>query len=103
MTQKISHRAFDLAPSPMTELITGSQMASIDRRAIDSGMPGIELMEAAGQGVTQVVENLLGELQNRHIVILCGKGNNGGDGFVSSQTSGPKRCNSPGIHSNICK
>ena len=66
----------------MTELITGSQMASIDRRAIDSGVPGIELMEAAGQGVTRVVENLLGELQNRHIVILCGKGNNGGDGFV---------------------
>ncbi len=66
----------------MTELITGSQMASIDRRAIDSGVPGIELMEAAGQGITRVVENLLGELQNRHIVILCGKGNNGGDGFV---------------------
>ena len=66
----------------MTELIIGSQMASIDRRAIDSGVPGIELMEAAGQGVAQVVENLLGELQNRHIVILCGKGNNGGDGFV---------------------
>jgi len=82
MTQKISHRAHDLAPSPMTELITGSQMASIDRRAIDSGVSSIELMEAAGQGVTQVVENLLGGLQNRHIVILCGKGNNGGDGFV---------------------
>ena len=82
MTQRNSHRTLDLAPSPMIALITGSQMASIDRRAIDSGMPGIELMEAAGQGVTRVVENLLGELQNRHIVILCGKGNNGGDGFV---------------------
>ena len=82
MTQKISHRALNLAPSPMIALITGSQMASIDRRAIDSGVPSIELMEAAGQGVTQVVENLLGERQNRHIVILCGKGNNGGDGFV---------------------
>ena len=82
MAQKISHRVHDLAPSPMIELITGSQMASIDRRAIDSGVPGIELMEAAGQGATRVVENLLGELQNRHIVILCGKGNNGGDGFV---------------------
>ncbi len=82
MAQKISYRVHDLAPSPMTELITGSQMASIDRRAIDSGVPSIELMEAAGQGVTRVVENLLGELLNRHIVILCGKGNNGGDGFV---------------------
>ena len=82
MTQRNSHRTLDLAPSPMIALITGSQMASIDRRAINSGVPGIELMEAAGQGVTRVVENLLGELQNRHIVILCGKGNNGGDGFV---------------------
>lgn len=82
MTEKNSHRAPDRAPSPMTALITGSQMASIDRRAIDSGVPSIELMEAAGQGVTKAVENLLGELQNRHIVILCGKGNNGGDGFV---------------------
>ena len=57
-------------------------MASIDRRAIDGGKSGIDLMEAAGCGVTQVLENLLGGFQNRRIVILCGKGNNGGDGFV---------------------
>jgi hydroxyethylthiazole kinase-like uncharacterized protein yjeF len=57
-------------------------MASIDRRAIDGGKLGIDLMEAAGCGVTQVLENLLGGFQNRRIVILCGKGNNGGDGFV---------------------
>ncbi len=75
----------------MIELITGSQMASIDRRAVDSGVPSIELMEAAGQGVTRVVENLLGDFQNRHIVILCGKGNNGGDGFVIARQAAQSR------------
>ncbi len=66
----------------MIALITGAQMASIDRRAIAGGTPSIELMEAAGRGVTKVIEDLLGGLQNRHVVVLCGKGNNGGDGFV---------------------
>ena len=66
----------------MIALLTGSQMASIDRRAIDNGASSIDLMEAAGQGATQVVEDLLGGFQNRHLVVLCGKGNNGGDGLV---------------------
>ena len=63
-------------------LVTGAQMAAIDRRAINSGISGIELMESAGQGVTSVAQSLLNGLANRHIVVLCGKGNNGGDGFV---------------------
>ena len=66
----------------MIALLTNSQMASIDRRAIDGGAPSIDLMEAAGQGAAQVIEDLLGGFQNRHLVVLCGKGNNGGDGFV---------------------
>jgi len=67
---------------PAIGLITGSQMASIDRRAIDGGAPSLDLMEAAGLGVVQVIRDLLGDFQNQRIVILCGKGNNGGDGFV---------------------
>ena len=66
----------------MIALLTSSQMASIDRRAIDGGASGIDLMEAAGRGAAQVVEDLLGGFQNRRLVVLCGKGNNGGDGFV---------------------
>lgn len=66
----------------MIALLTGSQMASVDRRAIDGGASGLDLMEAAGQGAAQVVEDLLGGFQNRRLVVLCGKGNNGGDGFV---------------------
>lgn len=63
-------------------LVTGAQMAAIDRRAINSGISGIDLMESAGQGVTYAAKNLLNGFANRHIVVLCGKGNNGGDGFV---------------------
>jgi ADP-dependent NAD(P)H-hydrate dehydratase / NAD(P)H-hydrate epimerase len=63
-------------------LVTGAQMAAIDRRAINSGISGIKLMDSAGQGVTYAAKNLLNGLANRHIVVLCGKGNNGGDGFV---------------------
>ena len=66
----------------MIALLTSSQMASVDRRAIDGGAAGIDLMEAAGRGAAQVVEDLLGGFQNRRLVVLCGKGNNGGDGFV---------------------
>lgn len=63
-------------------LVTGAQMAAIDRRAINSGILGTDLMERAGLGITQVAHNLLNGLANQHIVVLCGKGNNGGDGFV---------------------
>lgn len=65
-----------------TKLVTSSQMARIDKRAIAGGIPGKDLMEAAGCGVTRVVTSLLGDLQNKNLILLCGKGNNGGDGFV---------------------
>ncbi|MBT4140923.1 MAG: NAD(P)H-hydrate dehydratase [Candidatus Latescibacteria bacterium] len=64
------------------QLVTGSQMAAIDRRAVNSGIPGIDLMESAGQGIARIAKELLNGFANRHIAVLCGKGNNGGDGFV---------------------
>jgi ADP-dependent NAD(P)H-hydrate dehydratase / NAD(P)H-hydrate epimerase len=55
-------------------------MQAIDRFAIDHlGVPGLELMERAGLGVARVVEELA---PNGPVVVCCGKGNNGGDGFV---------------------
>ena len=65
-----------------TRLVTGRQMARIDRRAIESGIPGAVLMESAGRGVAHVLDGLLGGFRDRIVVLLCGKGNNGGDGFV---------------------
>ena len=69
----------------MTELLTASQMRAIEQAAIDSGeVTGLELMERAGVGV---VEAILEEwpamaLTSQNAVVLCGPGNNGGDGFV---------------------
>ncbi len=69
----------------MTELLTAAQMRAIEQAAIDSGeVTGLELMERAGQGVVDAIfeEWLeLGEGDHR-AVVLCGPGNNGGDGFV---------------------
>ena len=65
------------------EVLTGQQMRNVDRRAIDEmGIAGLLLMESAGQGVaTALVEDYADDLA-RGLLIVCGKGNNGGDGFV---------------------
>jgi hydroxyethylthiazole kinase-like uncharacterized protein yjeF len=60
--------------------LTRQQCREIDRRAIeDYGMSGLVLMENAGRGCVDVLERLG---INGPVVILCGKGNNAGDGFV---------------------
>jgi NAD(P)H-hydrate epimerase len=60
--------------------LTRAQVREIDRRAIeDFGVPGVVLMENAGRGAAEV---LLGLGARGPVVICCGKGNNGGDGFV---------------------
>ena len=69
----------------MTELLTSAQMRGIEAAAIASGkVTGLALMERAGQGVVQAVFEEwpdLGKSAHR-AVVLCGPGNNGGDGFV---------------------
>jgi NAD(P)H-hydrate epimerase len=68
------------------EILTGRQMRNVDRRAIDEmGIPGLELMEAAGAGVAEAFLEDFPEAPRRRIVILCGKGNNGGDGLVAAR------------------
>ena len=60
--------------------LTRSQVRELDRRGIEEfGIPGVILMENAGRGVVEVLQQL-GITGPAHIV--CGKGNNGGDGFV---------------------
>ena len=69
----------------MTDLITASQMRAIEAAAITSGaVSGLSLMERAGQGVVQAIFDTWPEFAQTtfHATILCGPGNNGGDGFV---------------------
>lgn len=54
-------------------------MYAADRAAADSGIDPLDLMEAAGKGVADVIR---AKWQRRDVVVLCGPGNNGGDGFV---------------------
>ena len=69
----------------MTEILTAAQMRAIEHIAIESGeVTGLELMERAGKGVVDAVFMQWPELSetSRRAVVLCGPGNNGGDGFV---------------------
>jgi NAD(P)H-hydrate epimerase len=65
------------------KLVTSSQMRNIDKKTIQGiGIPGLELMEKAGNGTAQVAKRMLGEPDDKAVAIFCGRGNNGGDGFV---------------------
>ena len=64
------------------KILTAEQMREADRRTIEAGFPGIVLMENAGCRVVEFLEKTFAPLERQRIVVLCGKGNNGGDGLV---------------------
>jgi ADP-dependent NAD(P)H-hydrate dehydratase / NAD(P)H-hydrate epimerase len=65
------------------KILTATQMREVDRLTTERyGVPSLILMENAGHGVVLEMERHFGSLKGERIVILCGKGNNGGDGFV---------------------
>jgi hydroxyethylthiazole kinase-like uncharacterized protein yjeF len=67
----------------MIKVVTAKEMREMDRYTIkEVGVPGVVLMENAGAETAQVILDLLGEAENPLVHIFCGKGNNGGDGFV---------------------
>jgi hydroxyethylthiazole kinase-like uncharacterized protein yjeF len=68
-------------------ILNADQMREADRRTIqDIGIASLVLMENAGRQVVAAVESLYPDLAERRVAIVCGKGNNGGDGFVVSRT-----------------
>ncbi len=78
----------------MTKIVTARQMQELDRRTITEGcIPGTTLMERAGSGVVSCIEHSFGSPRGKHITVLCGKGNNGGDGFVVARLLHSRQAN----------
>ncbi len=68
-------------------VLNSAQMREADRRTIEEiGIPSLVLMENAGRQVVAAMEAIYRDLLDRHVAVLCGRGNNGGDGFVVART-----------------
>jgi ADP-dependent NAD(P)H-hydrate dehydratase / NAD(P)H-hydrate epimerase len=66
----------------MHRVLSRDQIRAFDRFAIQNcNVPGIVLMENAGRGAAEVIQSLLSD-DVEHVLVVCGTGNNGGDGFV---------------------
>lgn len=64
-------------------LLTADAMREADRTTIeDIGLPGFTLMESAGRGCADAIAAAYAPIDGHRVLILCGKGNNGGDGLV---------------------
>lgn len=67
----------------MKEVLTAEEMRRRDERAVSQfGIPSLLLMESAGRGAVEIIEREVSSLQSKSMLIFCGRGNNGGDGFV---------------------
>jgi NAD(P)H-hydrate epimerase len=76
----------------MMKIVTAAQMQTLDRRTIsEARIPGLALMERAGAGVVEQLERHFPPLKGKRITIICGKGNNAGDGFVVARLLAQKR------------
>ncbi|MCP4717617.1 MAG: NAD(P)H-hydrate epimerase, partial [Deltaproteobacteria bacterium] len=64
-------------------IVTARQMQELDRKTIyDVGIPGAVLMENAGRGTFELIKRFYSDELEKPVAVLCGRGNNGGDGFV---------------------
>ena len=64
------------------ELLTMKEMGEADRLTIESGIPGFSLMQTAGQSIAHII---LRDWTCRNVLVLCGPGNNGGDGYIIAE------------------
>ncbi len=75
------------------KILTPEQLREVDRLSTEKyGIPSLLLMENAGMRVAEVLDNQFENLESLTIAILCGKGNNGGDGFAVARQLIQKGC-----------
>ena len=68
-------------------VLNSAQMREADRRTIQEiGISSLVLMENAGRQAVAAMEAMYSDLSDRHVAVLCGQGNNGGDGLVVART-----------------
>ena len=68
------------------KIATAHEMREIDKATIEwFGLPGVALMENAGRAVAEKAVDILGEPRGKIVFIVCGGGNNGGDGYVAAR------------------
>jgi len=71
----------------LLHIVTASEMQAIDLCAIeDHGIPSLVLMENAGRGIGTLLLDQIPNASTKKFIVVCGKGNNGGDGFVIART-----------------
>jgi NAD(P)H-hydrate epimerase len=67
----------------MRPVVTAAEMRALDRATIDEvGIPGLTLMETAGRAVAAAAARMV---HRGHVAVVCGPGNNGGDGYVAAR------------------
>ena len=67
----------------MQRIVSAEEMRWCDEATINAfGVPGLLLMERAGLGVVEAIKKNYSPLESKKVLVVCGKGNNGGDGFV---------------------
>jgi NAD(P)H-hydrate epimerase len=69
----------------MKPVLTPTEAAELDRATQARGIPGATLMERAGWATARAVADVLGGTYGRRVTVVCGKGNNGGDGLVAAR------------------
>lgn len=75
------------------KVLTAAQMREADRLTTERyAIPGLQLMENAGAAVAEFLHGKCSALATRKILVLCGKGNNGGDGFVVARMLKESSC-----------
>jgi NAD(P)H-hydrate epimerase len=86
MSRRLPRFRSEALQLPVVRVLNSAQMREADRRTIEQiGIPSIDLMEQAGREVVRAMDAAFARLASMRVAVLCGRGNNGGDGFVVSR------------------